>query len=380
MAECGAANRFDVVCYPIIPWDFRFQRPQQILCRLAAAGHRAFYLDASFRASGESVTFRTIRDGIVEASLRGPALNIYTSLMDPATLDGCFDGLDVMRRTHHLGATVSIVDLPFWLPLATRAREAFGWPVVYDCMDHHAGFDGTGPHITEQETALLRTADLVIVSSDVLEQKAREHSENVLVARNACDFEHFAGKSAADATRPVVGYYGALAEWLDVDLVADIAERRPDWDFVLVGQVTTDVARLSMLSNVRLVGEVPYPDLPSWLAKFDVTIIPFKRIPLTEATNPVKVYETLAAGRPVVAVPLPELKMLSGLVRLASTASEFEREIAKELNGPGARAVRARRAFAAGETWGHRVALIEPAIRRTFRPSRWSSSRTTTST
>ncbi len=338
-----------------------------MLCRLAADGHRAFHLDTTFRPSGDPVTCRTIREGIFEASLRGPALNIYTSLMDAAALDAFFEGLDVMRRTHDLGATVSMVDLPFWLPLARRARDAFGWPIVYDCMDHHAGFEGTGPHIVEQETALLRTADLVIVSSDVLEQRAREHSQNVLVARNACDFEHFAGRPHADATRPIVGYYGAISEWFDADLVADLAQRCHDWNFVLIGHVMgADVTRLSTLPNVRLVGEIPYPDLPSWLATFDVTIVPFKRIPLTEATNPVKVYETLAAGKPVVSVPLPELKMFSGLVRLASTASEFEREIAKELNTPGAQVVRRRRAFAADETWSHRVALVEPAIRRTF--------------
>jgi hypothetical protein len=179
------ANRFDIVRFPIIPWGFRFQRPQQMLCRFAAAGHRAFYVDASFRPSGEPVTFRTIRDGIVEVSLRGPPLDIYTSVMDASSLDDLFEGLDITRRAHGFGAAVSILDLPFWMPLARRAREVFGWPIVYDCMDHHAGFDGTGPHIVEQETALLRAADLVVVSSGVLEQKARQHSDNVLVARNA---------------------------------------------------------------------------------------------------------------------------------------------------------------------------------------------------
>lgn len=360
-------NRFDVVRFPIIPWDFRFQRPQQLLCRLAAAGHRTFYVDSSLRSSGEPVTFRAIRDGVMEASLRGPALNLYTDVMDTAALEALFESLDVMRRTHGLSATASIVDLPFWGPLAIRARETFGWPIIYDCMDDHAGFEGMGSHVDEQETALLRAADLVVVSSGILEQKARQHSTNVLVAPNACDFEHFAGRPAADATRAVVGYYGAISEWFDTNLLADVAERRRDWSFVLIGHVMgADVTRLAALPNVRLVGEVPYPDLPKWLATFDVTVLPFKRIPLTEATNPVKVYETLAAGKPVVSVPLPELQHFAGLVRLASTAPQFEREIAKELDTPGARAARARRAFAGEHTWSDRAALIEPAIRRTF--------------
>ena len=358
---------YDVVCFPIIPWDLRFQRPQQLLCRFAAAGHRVFYLDPGFRQAGEPATFRSIRHGIVEASLRGPELNIYASQMSQADVDALFEGLDFLRRVSAIGTAVSLVDLPFWWPLAARARDAFGWPVVYDCMDHHAGFEIVGAAVVDEEPSLFRGAELVTVSSRVLEDKARPLNPRVLVVRNACDFDHFAGPPAADATRPMIGYYGAIAQWFDVDLVADLAERRADWQFVLIGHTSgADVTRLTRLANVQLIGEVPYGDLPRWLARFDVTILPFRRIPLTEATNPVKVYETLASGKAVVSVPLPELQTLSGLVRLAATAAEFDREISAELAGPGHQAILARRSFAATQTWQHRFAAMEPAVRQTF--------------
>src|SRR5207244_6589271 len=183
-------------------------------------------------------------------------------------------------------------------------------------MDDHAGFSTNHALMVEEERALLAGADLVVASSAPLEADSRRANRNVLLLRNACDYDHFAKVGPRPrGPRPVVGYYGAIGDWVDADLVADLAERRPDWDFVLVGSTfTADVRRLSRLPNVMLAGEKPYAEVPDWLAKFDVTILPFKRVPLTEATNPVKAYEILAAGKPLVSVPLPEMAALGGLV------------------------------------------------------------------
>src|SRR5262249_53405777 len=153
------------------------------------------------------------------------------------------------------------------------------------------------------------------------------------------------GAGADRAGTRVVGYYGAIAEWFDSDLVADLAERRPDWRFILVGSTfTADLRRLARLENVDLVGEVPYGQVPRWLSLFDVTILPFRRNALTEATNPVKAYEILAAGKPLVSVPLPEMVRLAPLIRLASSAGEFEKEIAEELRARDSGRDRERRA------------------------------------
>src|SRR5262249_2811215 len=193
-------------------------------------------------------------------------------------------GLDALRRDRDVRAAVCFVQLPFWHPVASAARDRLGWPVVYDCMDYHAGFGTNRPEMLEQEERLRREADLVVTSSDYLEAAARPDNPNVLLVRNGCDFEHFAGVPAERAGTPTIGYYGAIAEWFDSGLVADLAQRRPDWRFVLVGSTfSADLERLSRLKNVELVGEVPYGQIPAWLSKFDVTILPFRRTPLTEA-------------------------------------------------------------------------------------------------
>jgi glycosyltransferase involved in cell wall biosynthesis len=230
--------------------------------------------------------------------------------------------------------------------------------VIYDCMDLIGGF--TNEVRDANEVQLMKNADLVVVTSAMLEREARQHAKNVLLLRNGCDYEHFARTLPADNPRPVVGYYGAISDWFDAELVAALARKRPDWDFLLIGSTWGgDVRPLSGLANVVLPGEQPYDSLPEWLGVIDVAIIPFQRVPLTEATNPVKVYEMLAAGKPVVAVPIPEVAALAPLVRLASDADGFEREIEAALLDHD---VEARRAFAREQTWEKRYEVLAAAL------------------
>ncbi|HEY3174049.1 MAG TPA: glycosyltransferase [Thermoanaerobaculia bacterium] len=360
-------NRFDVVCLPIIDWHFRFQRPQQLMSRFAEAGHRVFYVAPWVRTSGALYEVTQARPNVFEVSLRGPECNVYTDVLDEAARDALMEALDSLRRDYGLGATAIFVQLPFWSRLAIAVRERYAWPIVYDCMDHHAGFSTNRREMLEQEELLFEAADLVVTTSSQLEQQAARHNPNRLVLRNACDFDHFAGSAVRNGSRPVVGYYGAIADWFDSDLVADLAERRPDWDFVLIGDTfTADVERLRTLGNVRFLGEKPYSEIPAWLASFDVAIIPFKRIPLTEATNPVKAYEILAAGKPLISVPLPEMVLLGPLVRLASDAAEFDEQITAALEAFDWRRVAERRSFARENTWESRLASLAPRVAAAF--------------
>lgn len=361
-------SAFDVLCLPIIDWDFRFQRPQQLASCFAEAGHRVFYVSQRFRPSGAPFELVPKRHNVWEVSLRGPARNVYTDQMDDEALHALLDSLEAMRVELGMGATAMLVELPFWWPLADTARQELAWPVVYDCMDWHAGFSTNRPEMLQQEEALLAGADLVVVSSAWLEEQVGGHARRLTVVRNACEYEHFAQvRPRTRGPRPVIGYYGAIADWFDADLVADLAERRPDWDLILVGSTfTADTSRLSRLPNVLLPGEQPYADLPHWLDRFDVTIVPFRRLPLTEATNPVKAYEMLAAGKPVVAVPIPEMARLAPLVRLASTPAEFEEQITQALAETDPGLVDQRRVFARENTWERRYAGLAPRVAETF--------------
>jgi glycosyltransferase involved in cell wall biosynthesis len=353
-----------ILCFPIIDWAFRFQRPQQLMLQFAHAGCRVFYLSHQFRKSGEPYLLRPLATDLWELSLLGPRFNPHQQLLDEVHCDKLAESLSVLRRDHIAEGAVAIVQSPFWWPLVKQVAPLFRWPTIYDCMDHHAGFATGNPVLLEQEHQLLSQADLVVASSGALEQQAHRYNRNVLLVRNGCEYEHFAAiRAKHPGPRPVIGYYGAIADWFDSDLVADLAERRPDWDFLLVGSTfSADLTRLATLPNVTFTGEKPYAELPDWLARFDVAILPFKRTPLTEAANPVKVYEIFAGGKPLVSVPLPEIVPLAPLARLAATADEFEREIEAELDRSDSKEERERRKFARANTWRQRFNQIWPIV------------------
>ncbi len=360
-------NFYEVVCFPIIDWDFRFQRPQQLMARFAAAGHRVFYIAQNFRSSGPLYSLSEKGKNIFEVTLKGPSRHVYQEKLDDVARDELLLALNAMRRDLSLGATLAVVQLPFWWPIAERARREFAWPVVYDCMDYHAGFSTNRAEMIEQESDLISQADHVVASSITLEEETRRQTSKVLLLPNACDYEHFACVGPAMGSRPVVGYYGAIAEWFNSDLVADLAKRNPQWDFMLIGSTDTgDVRQLAKLPNVTLIGEKPYVDIPSWLDKFNVVILPFKLNRLTQATNPVKIYEILASGKPLVSVPIPEVSALAPMIRLATTPQDFEQEIIASLQEPDSALVESRRAFARENTWEKRFEVLGPVVHSVF--------------
>ena len=366
-ATLAEQSRHDVICLPIIDWTFRFQRPQQLLRRFATAGHRVFYLEMQTRSSGAPYVLTPREPNLWTVSLSGPPLEVYRGALTADAVDALVASLDALRRDLSLGATAVVVQLPFWWPLARQARDRWNWRLTYDCMDDHGGFSTNSDTMVGEEDRIFHEADLVVVSAALLEARARDRGAAPVLIRNACEYQHFARPVRVRRARPVIGYYGAIADWFDANLVADVASKRPDWDFVLVGSTYSgDVERLSRLSNVTLTGEKPYAEIPEWLARFDVAVIPFKRMPLTEATNPVKAYEMLAAGKPIVAVPLPEVVALQPLVRIAADAAAFEREIAEALDEQDPSIISRRREFARQNTWDHRFDQFSRAVQRTF--------------
>jgi len=131
---------------------------------------------------------------------------------------------------------------------------------------------------------------------------------------------------------PVIGFFGLIADWVDIKVIRYLAASRPDWSFVLIGEVQTDISALREMPNVHLLGRRSYQSLPAYCKMFDVAVLPFVVNELTLAANPLKLREYLAAGLPVVATPLPEVVKLNGLVRTARTQPEFLDQIEAFLN------------------------------------------------
>jgi glycosyltransferase involved in cell wall biosynthesis len=357
-----------VICLPTIEWHFRFQRPQHLMRQFAQAGHLVLYAANRFHG-GTAARTRLIETNILEVMLPGDtAANINQHTLDEGDRARMLVALERLTGDRGLSDAVVVAQHAYWTPLAESLRERFGWPIVYDCMDDHSGFLDYGPEVIRTERRLIAAADLVVASSRRLYEGIRARSRSAVLVRNACEYEHFDRGDLRDAARArstTIGYYGAIAEWFDGALVAGLARLRPDWRFELIGSTLGgDVRPLEDLANVRLWGECPYAELPGRIAGWDAFIIPFRRLPLTEATNPVKVYEMLATGRPVVAVGLPELVPIArkGLIRLAATAEQFAAAIESALREDDAASGEARRAFARRNTWSSRHRAIADAI------------------
>lgn len=361
-------GRADFVVLPIVDWSFRFQRPQQLATALAAAGHRVFYVRNVFQ-SGTRASTRPIADRLFEVTLPAPhVVNIYTGSVTPELLPGFTAALSGMAAEYGLADVVCLVDLPFWWPVARPLRETLGWTIVYDCMDHHAGFAGTSAAMCAEEPALIEGADLVAASSAPLLARVRERARRSVLLPNGADFEHFARSAGpppaavAGLPRPIVGYYGAVAEWFDSDLVGRLAAARPSWSFVIVGSTSGGgIAPLRAQPNVTMVPEQPYADLPPLLHAFDACVIPFRRTPLTDATNPVKLYEYWSAGKPVVATRLSELERFEPLLALAATDEQWLLALDDAVAERSAGEPRARREAAASNTWTVRAAALSDA-------------------
>ena len=363
------SRTYDIICFSIIDWSFRWQRPQQLMSKLADAGHRVFFFrTAEFLPSG-SRTYgaKALRENVWEITLAPPLpIDVYGGELPGAAAAWFPRFLDELRRDFGIAAAVSVVQIATWTRAAEEARERLGWRIVYDCMDEWKNFPGMREALSREEERLVATADVVAVSGARLFEKWK--SARPVLVRNAADFEFFANAPRENlldgVPRPIVGYFGAIAKWLDVELVRYAAKARPQYTFVLIGGVfDVDVSAIEKLQNVRLLGQQPYARMPSYLAAFDACMIPFVVDEITAATDPVKFYEYVSLGKPVVATPMPELAPYGDLLYVAATPSELVEKLDAAV-GEDDPALAARRvALARDNTWAARAETLRDAIR-----------------
>jgi GT2 family glycosyltransferase/glycosyltransferase involved in cell wall biosynthesis len=362
-------GKYDVIVLPVMDWNSRVQRPQQLAMQFANAGHRVFYLNTAFD-SGPHPSIRQVQKNIFEMRLPSPRpLNLYKEAMDDEVRDSFFGALTSLQQVFGISHAVCMVDLPFWTPLALKMRSKYGWKVVYDCMDHHQGFTTNEEAMLSLEEKLARESDLILATSQILLEEISRHNPNCLLVPNGVAFDHFRYPTLSRPAevffmeKPIIGYYGAIADWFDSELVRELALARPEWNFVLIGSTLyADLEPLQGLPNVVFLGEKPYEELPPYLHAFDAAIIPFKKTPLTEATNPVKLFEYLSAGKPVVATRLEELGRYADFARLASTAEEWLASLENALVDSSPGRVKERVEFARRNTWAERFASIQGGI------------------
>jgi GT2 family glycosyltransferase/tetratricopeptide (TPR) repeat protein len=360
----------DLIWLGVIDWHFRIQRPQHLASNLADTGARIFYISPVFETADERGRFRIVEaphPGVFEIKMRlagDPSEIIYRGLSESAVGE-LQSALDELIAVLGIDAPIVVVEHPAWHKVACGVPGA---TVVYDCLDLATGFSNVAKSMAASEAALIASADLVIAASRPLAKHVAQQRSSILI-RNAAEVEFFAQgfSDRLAGERPVIGYFGAIADWFAIEWIERCAVARPDWDFRLIGRTDgCDTSRAARLSNVRFFGEKPYHELPLFLREFDVAIIPFKIVELTRCTNPVKLYEYMAAGKPVVSTALPEVIEVTDMAYIASDIAAFENCIEQAL-AEDSPALRARRqAWAREHTWPNRVRQLEEAINATF--------------
>jgi glycosyltransferase involved in cell wall biosynthesis len=249
----------------------------------------------------------------------------------------------VRRAMRKLGfkAPVNMVFNPAAAIIAGKLGEA---QLIYYCVDEDTAFTGVGAaSLAVQEEELCRKADLVIVSAEKLYDSKAPFNPNTHLIRHGVDFTHFA-KALDPATevpaeiahlpRPIIGFHGLIADWVDLELMGQVARHFSGGSVVMVGKSTTDTSKFESEPNVHLLGRRPYAELPAFCKGFDVAVNPFTINELTLNANPLKVREYLAAGLPVISTAIPEVEVL-GTCRIGRDTAGFIAEIEAALENPG---------------------------------------------
>ncbi len=304
-------RKYDVIFLSVIDYNFRHQRPQHFAARFADNGHRVFYVNANF-VRPDSVTEHSDRLNIVD--FRNFDHNAIYTMQGLDTLEWMKEKFNQLIYSQAIRDAVVVVDYPNWVYAAEYMREQYGFSIVTDYMDDFTGFLGTAEAFLKDNCIkLLQTSDLVVTSSQFLLEVALKYTteEKIRVIRNGTEVDHFyqaVNMERNYGERKVIGYYGAVAHWFAWEKVCYLAKNMPECDVVVIGDVTEHRDKLEKYSNIKLLGEKKYTELPEHLAYFDVCLIPFDTsTDLIKATNPVKFYEYLSAGKKIVATEIPEL-------------------------------------------------------------------------
>jgi glycosyltransferase involved in cell wall biosynthesis len=251
--------------------------------------------------------------------------------------------------------------------------------LVYDCVDEHSEYTGliNKQVMLDMERDLLYRCDFVFVTAIGLYNTKKDFARRIYFLPNAANVDHFmqaqdeetiVPPDIASIKGPVIGFVGVIQDWIDLDLIFLVAKSYPDWSVVLIGPVGVgiDISVLRSLPNVHLLGRKEVRDLPRYIKAFDVCLNPFKLNELTDKVSPLKFYEYLASGKPIVTVNMPGVRDFADVVEIADTPDEFVTAVGKAVNDENPAKLAARLARAKENSWESRVEFMMQKIKEEY--------------
>ena len=319
---------YDLICLSHLRWDFVYQRPQHLMSRFARQ-RRVFFVEEPVLT--EDATHLSI--GEREANLYVVVPHLNRAETESRTVE------ILMKETlDKLFAESAIKNFVLWYytPMALGfSNHLKPKAVVYDCMDELSMFKFAPPELIANEAALFKKADVIFTGGQSLYEAKKNLHSNIFAMPSSIDTAHFkqarnVSESPSDQSAipsPRFGYIGVIDERMDLVLIDEIAEKRPEWQIVMIGPVVKiGEDELPRRANIHYLGMKTYDELPAYIAGWDVALMPFAINDSTKFISPTKTPEYLAAGKPVVSTAIRDVVRPYGeqnLVAVADTSDEF---------------------------------------------------------
>ena len=316
----------ELVVLSHLRWTFVWQRPQQLVSRLAAGFGRTWFVEEALPVPG-------LAEPAVRIEEHQHVTRVWLEVPDDGTLPGFDEEVTARYEAELAGLLGANRDRTVWLytPMALDlARALRPSLLVYDVMDDLAAFRLAPPALVLRQRQALREADVVFTGGRSLHRSVAERrSSNVHCFPSGVEPDHYATarhlREARTTERPVAGYVGVIDERIDLDLVAELAAGLPAWEIQMVGPFAKiDPGTRPVAPNLTYTGPRHYTELPAVMAGFDVALMPFALNEATHSISPTKTLEYLAAGLPVVSTRVPDVVAdYSGIVHLRDDGPGF---------------------------------------------------------
>ncbi|MBN1536270.1 MAG: glycosyltransferase [Anaerolineales bacterium] len=335
-----------IIVYPQTVYWEPLQRPQQLLKELGKKGYLCFFCEPE----KSKLEVQEVSENVYTIS--GERYLVYP-----------------LQNKHVIVLCTWMLNLPFINLLENKT-------IWYDLIDRLELFSLYDVNMLELHEQVVEGADLVTYSGLNLKSLVSSREDAVYLP-NGVFYEDFNFQYSDrqdistkvnfifnEIKKPIIGFYGSVAEWLDYELIRKLAEFRVEWSFVFIGKIWTDIDLIKDIPNIHLLGLIPYQELPYYANNFDVTIIPFLINQITDSVSAIKLFEYAALGKPVVATPFFEITQYQDqpFIRLASNAEEFSKMIDGLLLMPSEKIEESAKLFARKNQWKDRITLIESRL------------------
>lgn len=394
----------DIIYFSSIEWNHSWQGAQEIATRLARAGNRVLYIEnTGIRAPGLRDMNRVARRlklwtrswrsrGVCRMS---PGLYVCSPLVLPPFGAGWQSWINrrlLLPSIKRVARDLDMRDPLLWIYLPTDTTielvNSLRTPrslLVYHYVDNYSMLTPHVAQLRQAEEVVRQASDLIFTTCQELATHCAPHEDKVHIFPNGVNLEAFKPEETASGNgnhngaqgcaraassgfpSPIIGYVGGLHRYVDIELLVEMARARPQWSWVCVGALQTEVRKLSALSNVYLLGHQPHHKLASYIRNFDVCIVPYVNSLFTQTVAPTKINEYLAVGKPVVSTALPFVAQFNEEHQILLTANnrteDFLQAIEQALQLPkGAATVERRRGVAALSDWAARIEAMSELI------------------